>query len=749
MAIIGGTYVKIPSGSIPSTLTDFVVKVDLSDLTDSFWNNVDAAGAYIRVKNSAGTDIPFDLVSIDTVNKKGLLFFKSTLTAGQTNEFRVAVDNAVSAPAVTDPIGRNAVYSDYDGFYVGSAPSVNRTGAATTQANLSAGTASLGGYLPFSPPVDVHQGIAFDGSHYYLIDTTAIYKFDLQWKLVASNTSILTTLRTASGYSVLDHLGDGTIKDGELYIVVEQYPATPYDSQIVAVINVSDLSYNRLYDISAQAHEVSSICFDATNGYFVITDYTTTAGNTVLHKYSTSFAYLGTITMPSLTNKQGIEYMDGYFWISRASLLYRLNLDGTNLTTAAVYAPNSGGGEGLCAKGDGTLLVLFDGTPSMVHQWVPNATLATMYPNWLNTLSTAPFRSSGLPKRTAWTMGVSVVPLMDSSTAALLSYSDNSTTSANRATMGMRSTTNYGVWNSTDSWLDDVVEYRHLNAIGVRRRLTHTFNGTTDRKIWKDGRLEATDNTVSQRPAGTGDTLFVGVEDSTPGERFMGLMNYVYLRNGVMSADWLFAEYMNWDRGGFYSTSDNPDSTANLAALDNVIGSDTDPGSGASGWTKYNVSDYATSARGTGITGGPAYGSRFFRADAGLTAFAYQDIDVTSLASRIDHGDVNANMVYSIVSDASDNDAGFVYLEFYDATDTLIKRIASRRADLQSTAAWLARTHQASVPRRTRKIRRAMYGERSGGTDLNIGWDISELRLTAPLLGSPVTGHGRRQILVH
>jgi hypothetical protein len=749
MAIIGGSYLKVPAALIPSTLTDFVHKVDLADLTDSFWNNVDAAGAYIRVKNGAGANVPFDLVFIDTGTKKGLLFFKATLTAGAINEFRIAVDDAASAPAATDPLGRNAVWSDYDCFFVGSAPSVNRTGAATTQANLTAGTAHAFSWERLSPNVNVHQGVAYDGTYFYLIDTNAIFKYDKDWNLIASNTNPLAAVKTATGVSVLNHLGDGTIKDGELFIVIEEYPATPYDSQFIVVFNVADLTYNRHYDISAQAHEVSSICWEPVNGYFVVTDFTA-AGNTVLHKYSATGSYLGTITTGSMTSKQAIEYYDNKLYLVGSSrLLASVNLDGSGLTTLTGLAPTSQQ-EGMCSLGDGSFAVLFDGSPSALWRAMPNSMMAAQYPTALNTLSTAPFRCSSLPKRTTWTMGASVIGMSNGSNLAILSYSDNSATAGNRATVALRSGgQTFGAWNSTDSWLNDSNLTNEINYVGQRHRVHHTFDGTTNRKLWKNGRLESTDAGTSQRPAGTGDTLFVGVEDSSPDERFLGLLDFIYLRNGELSADWLLTEYRSWQLGIMYGVSDTAQADADFAELNATIGTDTDPGVGATTWTKTgDVADMTSSARGNGIAG-PAYGSRFFRAGAsGFARVTQAPVSVSSHASRIDNGDVFVKLTVSIVKDyltaVTFDDKGRSALSFYDADGDLIRQVWTIPRSTPSNS-WVEHSLVMACPRGTRSIKRTLEFLRFDGNDLNIGMDIESLTLYAPEVGTPPPPTGRRR----
>lgn len=137
---------------------------------------------------------------------------------------------------------------------------------------------------------------------------------------------------------------------------------------------------------------------------------------------------------------------------------------------------------------------------------------------------------TGLAKFTTWTMSATA-DRVDTSQRAVLSYSDNSTNNANRASLLFRNATAWAIWNSTDTFLT------LANTFNNNTRLVHTQNGTTDRKLWTDGVLRGTDTGTAQRPAGTGDTLFIGVEDTSNTERWNSTINRVYLRGEVLSAD--------------------------------------------------------------------------------------------------------------------------------------------------------------------------------------------------------------------
>lgn len=122
----------IGAGEVGATLTDFPVRVRLEDMPTGFWDVVASDGSDIRVTNSDGVQLPIDLIAINAVAKTGTLFFKATLTTtGQI--FYLQAGSGVAAPAATDPLGRNAVWSAYHRAYVFAGNSgVDRTGSGTT-----------------------------------------------------------------------------------------------------------------------------------------------------------------------------------------------------------------------------------------------------------------------------------------------------------------------------------------------------------------------------------------------------------------------------------------------------------------------------------------------------------------------------------------------------------------------------------------------------------------------------------------
>ena len=179
----------VPSGAVASDLTDFPVMVQLAHMPTSFWNNVKLNGGDIRVKTTGGTVIPHDLVRINYGEREGLLFFKASLATASDNDFLITCgDRSLSKLAVDDANGRNAVWSDYAVVWLFD-EMVDRTGVngVPTQLNSAASAVIEDSSSSIDPLV--HQGIAWDGTHYYGVDTDEIVKWDASWNEVDRNSA--------------------------------------------------------------------------------------------------------------------------------------------------------------------------------------------------------------------------------------------------------------------------------------------------------------------------------------------------------------------------------------------------------------------------------------------------------------------------------------------------------------------------------------------------------------------------------
>ena len=141
--------VTIDSTKVSADLTDFPVYVDLSDLSADFFSNVKTDGSDIRVtKDDGTTEVPREVVAIDTGSSTGELHFKAdgTLSSSTDTDFYIYYGNAsATEPAVTATYGRNNVWTDYDGVYHLQGNATNSAG--TSYSELMDGTSSSSGKI--------------------------------------------------------------------------------------------------------------------------------------------------------------------------------------------------------------------------------------------------------------------------------------------------------------------------------------------------------------------------------------------------------------------------------------------------------------------------------------------------------------------------------------------------------------------------------------------------------------------------
>ncbi len=541
----------IPSGTVASNLTGFVTRVDLSHLSNDWWTATSSDLGNVRVKQ-AGTVIPFDVVWYDRTAKTGELFFKANLNTGSDNVFTIETVTGATALAATDGNGRNAVWGDYDAVVLPAAELINRVnGNAVTLT----GTAPMYGIVSRSPNTGLHQGVAYnaDDDTFIGIGTDELVLYARDYTELARETTPLAD----SGISGVVHLGDGCIVDGELFVCADDYPSTTI--QHVAVYDAATLTYLRSYNVVSVGFQIASICHDGTHFYTVGYNAGTNVA-TSIQKWDEDWNHVATLTTASITNKQGITLHDGYFWITSGNTerIYRVNLDGSGATIAVeIPLPDDGVSqepEGITSDGTDLFLLYDHGNNEYIYRLTEQGDTSHGYHfDTRNHL-----KLTGLPKRTAWTMGATASLGRDTigtRNHTLLSYSTNSSSTANQAVLVADeisgSPDRFGIWNSTDAWLYDTSAEV---AVVTPQRLHHTQNGTTDRKIWRAGVSRATDSGVAQRPASTGDTFYVGVNNTGATESWYGWINRAYLRNGVLSADWINAEYVSWETpASFYA----------------------------------------------------------------------------------------------------------------------------------------------------------------------------------------------------
>jgi hypothetical protein len=532
--------ITVPSGTVASDLTGFVVLVKLAHAPASFFTDVKADGGDIRVYESDGTTlVPHDVIRVDKTGAEGLLFFKGDITAASDSVFVITCgDAALSKLDVADANGRNAVWSDYHRVFVFD-EDVDRTGAGTDIVRTSE-TAWDFYIASASPDLDA-VGVAWDGTNYYTSGTNFLRKYDSAWTLVTSNTD------PQGDSGIPTACKDLEVHDGLLYVPM---------AQNIAVFNASDLTYVTKYDISAQGVAPTSIAYNpATDLMYAIAS----AGGTTVWKYDhdNSFSYEGAFTLDtSLSVQTGITWWEGDAYINRdppGNILHRVQSDGT--VSAQIWGSSvTGGPRGLSHSDDGLIALTSLTTIQSARLLRPKAGNRV---NWLSIdAGGGKSSASGLTRFTTWTMGITVSLDGDLGTSqGCAAYADSADIPNTHAGITHRDTGKLAIFNSTDSWLATT---QPATVAGTEYRVVHTQATTANRKIYVNG-VGTTDTTCAQRPSGTGTVILEVGRTSAK-----GMLNYAYVRNGELTATWLAAEDESWRTPESFYALDGASTTTTL-----------------------------------------------------------------------------------------------------------------------------------------------------------------------------------------
>jgi hypothetical protein len=542
--IVDDFTVTVAASTVDADITNFPMMVDLSLMPISFWDYVRTDGGNIRAYLADGTTmIPHDLTYIDFDRQIGRLYVKTDLATASSTVVRILLlDPVNTALATSDTNGRDAVWADYEVVW-GFPSDVNRTGNTHTQVMTSLKTQSDWiNYDYRSLTGAPNQGIACDaGTNYVSISTDTLRKMNSSFTVTVTNASALT----ATGIGTVTRFADGFISGGEIYVPAIKASA-PWTSQHICVFNLSDLTFNRSYDVSAQAHEIGAMCTDGTTIYMMASGAT----ETLIYRYSMTGTYLGTTTLSSsVASVQGMEYIDGKLYIQvAADIVYKAELDGTN-NGEVLREFFTGNGSGLAW--DGTKLHYMDTEGDLVSYKKDPARGGYRRLHFDSVYVT-------LPRSTIWSMGTHKWETTTAATQYAILSLGNGTTSGNRATLAARSaTTSINLWNSTDSWIDPPSPYNP--AAGSALAVAAKHNGTTERKIFVQGVLADTDATISARPAGAGtDMNFVMcASDTANAEAGKGYFELAWLRTDYVSDAFINADQDNFlNPGAFYTITE-------------------------------------------------------------------------------------------------------------------------------------------------------------------------------------------------
>jgi len=116
----GRVALTVDADNINSRLDNYPLYVNLADLGPDFWSGVQSDGRDIRVTQGDGaSELPYDLVEIDTVAQTGELhFLADSIDSTTDTTFHIYYDNpGASTYAAGDTYGSHAVWQAYEAVY--------------------------------------------------------------------------------------------------------------------------------------------------------------------------------------------------------------------------------------------------------------------------------------------------------------------------------------------------------------------------------------------------------------------------------------------------------------------------------------------------------------------------------------------------------------------------------------------------------------------------------------------------------
>lgn len=523
--------VTIPAGKIASDLTDFPVMLDLAEMPAVFWNDVDASGGNIRAYQSDGTTlIPHDVTYIDKDAQQGRMFIKHTLTAAAATDLRIILENTgTAALAATDPNGRNGVWSDYDVVQVfpevlnrvnGNAPNISPVPMREDQRFIETKRMSL----------TASQGGCFDGTHYYTVSTNTLRKYNITGGQVAINNNPNGDVNTAAGLTSLDHAGAPDIIDGELWVPIQEYPNSPYDTQYIGRFSLADLTFIGHLELTGATRESSGFYYDADLDRLYVTDYTVDTGIPYFNK--TTGVYIADLPLSAnISNMQGMTEMDGKYYInSGGDGVYEVEKDGTNngLVIKSFY---SGDDEDVFAH-DGDLIHTQD------SGYLRHYTKVGGFQDF-GRIHGDPLAYT-IPRASIWTVAATWLPTPSVNQQGIVGVCDAANRDLDRHSLMFDN--RISAWSTSDGWFAPNPDTNPVAYDLTRAGLAH--NGTTERKLFANGNKDATGTPSSVCPAG-GTDMNIELAGGSGSQKGFGHYQYMWARSEYMSDDWMAADALN------------------------------------------------------------------------------------------------------------------------------------------------------------------------------------------------------------
>lgn len=543
--------VTVASGKVSGDLTGFPLMMNLADFPIGFWGAIRSDGGNLRAYEADGvTPIPLDVTYVNKTRALGRMFSKTDLLTASDNTIIIEVlDAATEALAVTDPNGRNAVWSDFEVVWV-FPETVNRTGNSYTQ--------NVADFLPHSEWVrteyhtltgNPHNGIAHDGTWMVSCDDIVLRRHNptAPYAVVQTVSDINTALFAMTGLNNFNHMGDPVCVGTSTFFTATTTDAT-YRRFLVEYTTATLTLLNAWEMTGAQRVFGATVCYDGTN--LLLFSYT---DGTKFIKYTTGGTYVSDVSLVvTTTGIQGSTVLpSGNILISYDPATIK-EITATGADVGVIYTdPHADIMEGLDYR-DGNLWLLKGGGALI--------TLRNDVAPDFRYLHQGYKAYETLPNAQVWTMGVTTRQVRTDFQYTYIGLDDPSG-SSNTTGTGIiydegAGLDKMGTWNSTDGWLYTSTALTPVAYDIMRMALGH--NGTTGRKlrIRKDATTySGVDSGVSARPTGTNMAFLLNHSETSGTGTGATYFQYAWLRLEYMSDAWLQADLDNAIDPTFYTIS--------------------------------------------------------------------------------------------------------------------------------------------------------------------------------------------------
>lgn len=157
-------------------------------------------------------------------------------------------------------------------------------------------------------PVEGRQGVACDGKFIYVSGSKALYKYDLNGKLVAKNDNPF------EGYKIpSNHIGDIDVYNGELYVSAENFMDGVGKDIQIAVHDAETLKLKRTFAFNPESGqlEVSGICVDPVRKTVWMCSWVGEESGRYLYEYDLQGKYLRKVHLQPVP-----QWVQGVFWVN-------------------------------------------------------------------------------------------------------------------------------------------------------------------------------------------------------------------------------------------------------------------------------------------------------------------------------------------------------------------------------------------------------------------------------------------------